>query len=93
MIAHPLPALALCYRSKNIESALEVVRKSVSNLHRFMFGMIRRKNPVNDRFRAVNREVTMQLDHGVPWVNQLIPVHLDFVIILSARWNAEQDDR
>jgi hypothetical protein len=57
-----------------------------------MFGMIRRINAINDRLRAVNREITVQLDHGVPRVNQLGPVHLNFVVILSARRDCRQID-
>jgi hypothetical protein len=50
MIAYPLPTLALGCRSKDIESTLEVVRESVRNLDRLMFGMVRRVNTIDDRF-------------------------------------------
>jgi hypothetical protein len=70
---------------------LEVVRETVSNLDGLMLGVIRRINTINDCFWAVNREVTMQLDHGVSRVKQLRPVHLDFVVILSARGSCVQN--
>lgn len=59
VVAHPLPALALGNRSENIESAFEVIGEPVGDFDRFVLGVIRRIDAIDNRFRAINCEVTV----------------------------------
>ena len=68
MIAHPLPALTLGYRSEDIKTAFEPVVKSVGNFDGLMLGVIRWIHAINDFLGAVNGEVavssTIVCPHG-----------------------------
>jgi hypothetical protein len=91
VIPHPLPALALGYRSKNVEATLEPVIKAMSDLHRFMLGVISGVNTLQDCLRALDCEVAMELNHGVRRIDKIRSVHLDFVVVLSASERRSQD--
>jgi hypothetical protein len=91
VIPYPLPALALGYRSKNVEAALEPVIKAMSDLHGFMLSVISGVNPLQDCLRTIDCEVAMELNHGMRRIDKIRSVHLDFVVVLSAGERRSQD--
>jgi hypothetical protein len=92
VIAHPLPALAFGNRSENIEAALEPVIEAVGDFDSLVFGVISRVNTIDDCLRSVNCEVAMELNHSVSGIDQVGPVHLNFVIVLSAAESCSKDE-
>jgi hypothetical protein len=57
-----------------------------------VLGVIGGVNTVDGRLRPVDREVAMEFHHGVPGIDQVRPVHLDFVIVLSAAKRCSKDE-
>ena len=95
-----LPALALSYESEDVKAALKPVVEAVSNLHRLMLGMIGGIDPIHNRLRAVDREITVEFHHRVARIDQIRSVHLNFVVVLSmgewcskAQGDEEESDR
>jgi hypothetical protein len=40
-------------------------------------------NAIHDCLRSIDREVAMEFHHSVSGIDQIGPVHLDFVVVLS----------
>ncbi len=80
--------------SEDVKTALEPVVEAVRDLDRLMLGVIGGVNTVDDCLRSVDGEVAVEFHHRVPGIDQVGPVHLDFVIVLSpaerCRKNEEQ---
>ncbi len=85
VITHPLPALSLGYGSEDVKAALEPVIKTMGDLDRLMLGMVGGKNTICGCLRASDREIAVELNHGVSRINQVRSVHLYFVVILCVR--------
>jgi hypothetical protein len=92
MIAHPLPALALGYGSEDVKAALEPVIEAVRDLYGFVLRVISGVNTVDDCLRSIDREVAMKFHHSVSGIDQVRPVHLDFVIVLSTAECRSKDE-
>jgi hypothetical protein len=92
VITHPLPALAIGYGSKDVKTALEPIVEAVGNLDGLVLGVIRGVNTVDDCLRSIDREVAMEFHHSVSGIDQVRPVHLDFVIVLSAAKRCSKDE-
>src|SRR5713226_2457919 len=94
VIPHPLHAKSIALVRENVKPNLEPVRNSVGNLNRFVLRVIGRQDAVLHRLAAVDGEIAVQLHHGVPRLNGVIRVYLNFVIILSPRQRrAHHQDR
>jgi hypothetical protein len=91
VISHPLPALALSYGSKDVKATLKPIIEAMSDLYRFMLGMIGRVNPIHDCLRTVDCEIAMEFEHRVTGIDQIGSVHLDFVVVLSTGEPCSQD--
>jgi|HubBroStandDraft_4_1064222.scaffolds.fasta_scaffold04094_5 hypothetical protein len=91
MISHPLPALTFSYGSEDVKATFKPVIEAVSDLHRFMLGVIGWVNTINDCFRTVDREIAVELNHRVSGIDQIRSVHLDFVVVLSTGESCSQD--
>jgi len=91
VIAHPLPALSRGYGGEDVKAALEPVIEAVGDLDGLVLGVIGGVNTVDDCLRSVDREVAMEFHHGVPGINQVGPVDLDFVVVLSAAERCSKD--
>src|SRR5208282_813190 len=92
VITNPLPALTLGYGSENVKAALEPVGEAVGDLDGLMLGVIGGINTIDDRLRAVDRKVAVKLNHGVSGIDEVGPVHLDFVVVLSPCVGRSQDE-
>jgi hypothetical protein len=57
-----------------------------------MLGVIGGINTIDDRLRAVDREVAVELNHGVSGIDEVGPVYLDFVVVLSPCVGGSQDE-
>jgi hypothetical protein len=71
MIADQLPALYLSNAAENAESAIKPIVKTVGDFVGLVFGLVYRVDPICDRFRSINREVAVQLNHGVAGIHQI----------------------
>jgi len=56
-----------------------------------MLSVIGGIDSIHDCLRTVNCEIAMELDHGVPRIDQIRSVHLDFVVLLSTREGRSQN--
>ena len=65
----------------------------MGNLDSFVFSVIGGINTIYDRLRAVDCEVAVEFNHRVPWVDQVGPVHLDFIVVLSTGEGCREDNR
>jgi hypothetical protein len=91
VISHPLPVLALSNGSEDVKATLKPVIEAVSDLHRFMLGMIGGVNPIHYCLRTSDREIAMEFNHGVSGIDEIRSVHLDFVVVLSTDESCNQD--
>jgi hypothetical protein len=92
VISHPLPAMPVVGGSEDVKAALEPVVEAVGDLDCLVLSVIHGANAIDDRLRSVNREVAVELDHSVLGIDQVGPVHLNFVIVLSARESRSEDE-
>ena len=60
------------------------VIEAVGDLDGFVLGVISGVNAVDDCLRSIDREVAMEFHHSVSGIDQIRPLHLDFIIVLSA---------
>jgi hypothetical protein len=92
VISHSLAAMPVVGGSEDVKAALEPVVEAVGDLDCLVLSVIHGVNAIDDRLRSVNREVAMELDHSVLGIDQVGPVHLNFVIVLSARESRSEDE-
>ena len=74
----------LAWTSEDVKAALEPVNEAVGDLDGLVLGVNSGVNTVDDCLRSIDREVAMEFHHSVSRIDQVGPVHLDFVIVLSA---------
>jgi hypothetical protein len=84
VIADPIPALAVLRGSKNVESGFKPIREAMGDFDGFVELMIRGEQAILHGLRALEGEITMQLDHGVVRIDGVVAVDLDLVIVLRA---------
>ena len=90
MTLHRIPSLDQPNRS--IRAALEPVIEAVCDLDGLVFSVIGGINAIYDRLRSVDREVAMEFNHSVSGIDQVGPVHLDFVIVLRVAERCSKDE-
>jgi hypothetical protein len=93
MIADPLKSIATPFVSKNVETGFKPIGETMRNLNRFVFRMIRGQNAILNRLAAIDREIAVQFEHGVMWLDLIVAVDLDLIVVLRASRQGPHGER